>query len=587
MESQLQRIIIPEDHPKQPVVAPTWQAISAASSTPSDNPLMVHYESRVREPLTRVAAGIIEAGRALTEAKTELGKHGLWSTFIEERLRWQPSTVRMLMKIGSYPPFENVDIVNGLPGDQRGLFALTRIPADQFSTFLEGCGGDLRRMSRAETIEAVRSRLHPDRGPPATSDRQAVSEESKAVRRLLRHCQEMLSFAQGLVGGIDGHLLRQAAEAMIKVGEMGAELANREPTRIGVQEPCVRDETCNVSSTYNGLSEQSAVQEEPERPGVDVVALLKLLNLVRRHLLSLLPEDPENHLLIAYLDVVAILSGNRDPSDVFSPKWCDQIEFLTHQYLAASTLGRLDTVVDNIDEVLGQMNARAEQSLTEHPCALAAGNLLAVLRGEQSPHWLVGKPAMGTWSPMERSAAAHDQGHSRAPPPLDRDARNQLTERIETLRDKARAAVAEGETGFKILTAKAILAVARGKLQAKDIFSTDDLPDDLLQPFAEIPQQAGSRIRLVAHLAKDAESAWGLDSLVIDAYDAVCEYLFNRGPCGGFGYLEQRLGDLDKRRELRVPKILRNPTAFWMDIASYVAVDQEAKTSGCSRRSSA
>jgi len=156
-----------------------------ANGALSTRELMEHHARDIRAAYQAAVGAVIEVGRRLARAKKELGKHGLWEQFIREHLPWKPRTVRALMRIGSYSPFQNGDIVAGLPTDQRCLDELARLPPSDFFSLFDA-HPNLSRLPRDAIGALVRERLGQTAKPrAAVQTRPRLSESADGLANVI------------------------------------------------------------------------------------------------------------------------------------------------------------------------------------------------------------------------------------------------------------------------------------------------------------------------------------------------------------------------------------------------------------------
>jgi hypothetical protein len=78
--------------------------------------------------------GFVQLGRDLHEAKADLGEHGKWQEFVENDLKFNPSTARAFMRIAAWADnADNVRVMKLLPPDWGTLDKLTRLDDDTFA----------------------------------------------------------------------------------------------------------------------------------------------------------------------------------------------------------------------------------------------------------------------------------------------------------------------------------------------------------------------------------------------------------------------------------------------------------------------
>lgn len=84
-----------------------------------------HYFERIRAGLTKTVEGVLDAGRALIEAKAKLS-HGEFQHLVKERCRFSARTVQTFMKIASHEVLSNPQHVALLPASWGTLAELSR-----------------------------------------------------------------------------------------------------------------------------------------------------------------------------------------------------------------------------------------------------------------------------------------------------------------------------------------------------------------------------------------------------------------------------------------------------------------------------
>jgi hypothetical protein len=83
------------------------------------------YVERIQSALSKTVEGILEAGRALIEAKAEL-HHGSFEHLVKERCPFSTRTARMLMAIASHQVLSNRNHGSDLPASWRTLYELSK-----------------------------------------------------------------------------------------------------------------------------------------------------------------------------------------------------------------------------------------------------------------------------------------------------------------------------------------------------------------------------------------------------------------------------------------------------------------------------
>jgi N6-adenosine-specific RNA methylase IME4 len=82
--------------------------------------------------------GFVQLGRDLHEAKADLGEHGKWQEFVENDLKFNPSTARAFMRIAAWADnADNVRVMKLLPPDWGTLDKLTRLDDDTFARLVD------------------------------------------------------------------------------------------------------------------------------------------------------------------------------------------------------------------------------------------------------------------------------------------------------------------------------------------------------------------------------------------------------------------------------------------------------------------
>lgn len=149
-----------------------------ATRVRDEESLMAQHAKNVREATESCAVAIIETGRRLIRAKAEIS-HGGWMTFIDKHLKWEHSSVAAFMKIGRAFGDQSSDLVRTLPGDQRTLVDLARVPAAGLGQLVKRYGGSLASVPRAALREDIR-KLLPARA--ANPKRNKAPKSTSALR---------------------------------------------------------------------------------------------------------------------------------------------------------------------------------------------------------------------------------------------------------------------------------------------------------------------------------------------------------------------------------------------------------------------
>ena len=85
------------------------------------------YVQRIKAAMGKSVEGIIEAGKALAEAKNSL-EHGEWIPMLQEDLHMSQRTAHMLMEIAQHNVISNQQHIADLPPSWGTLYELTRVP---------------------------------------------------------------------------------------------------------------------------------------------------------------------------------------------------------------------------------------------------------------------------------------------------------------------------------------------------------------------------------------------------------------------------------------------------------------------------
>lgn len=277
----------------QQEVTPATAVTTAVTSTlangkTEEEELLTHFEGRVRAAAQRAVKDMIGIGRELAAAKRELG-HGLWTRFINERLRFlKPSTVRGLMQIAAYAPFQNADSVSVLPTDQRALVAITRVDPADFDAFVEEHGGDLSKLSRPEIIQAVRARVGGAATTPASArpsndeiddlDRLVVDSLEAQVRRMIACAEELVSLHRSIA--LDPSLISDSLRAellpllceLAEIADNHAGFTTASANGPGAWDagPPLEGNVQSADATEGAVSEASSSSAAPEHNGAAV-----------------------------------------------------------------------------------------------------------------------------------------------------------------------------------------------------------------------------------------------------------------------------------------------------------------------------
>lgn len=152
-------------------------------ATPDEEAVMAQHAELVREAGATSVVSTIETGKRLLRAKEAIS-HGGWMTFIDKHLKWEHSTVAAFMKIGRAFGGQSSELIRTLPGNQRMLVDLARLPAPGLRQLVAKHKGSLACVSRADLRADIKGLLPAStRRPRAAKAGRRPAKSSTSVAR--------------------------------------------------------------------------------------------------------------------------------------------------------------------------------------------------------------------------------------------------------------------------------------------------------------------------------------------------------------------------------------------------------------------
>ena len=223
------------------------------------------WAAMIRGLQRKTAQSLIAIGRALTQAKREIG-HGQWLAMLETDLKIRPRLAQHLMQLASSPAFAKTSNLTHLPTVLSALAELAEAPEDIIDQHIKT--GAINPSSTARQVRVLFTTPAPSPPqivrvpiryttipllPPAVAEDLAIAERQHADVRQKRQERQMVWRAIDLIAaGLD--------EDAVTVAAMVAESPGRDPKEL----------TTRLGGVVSFLTEMLAAMEARAAPDSSV-----------------------------------------------------------------------------------------------------------------------------------------------------------------------------------------------------------------------------------------------------------------------------------------------------------------------------
>lgn len=237
-------------------------------ATPDEEAVMAQHAELVREAGATSVVSTIETGKRLLRAKEAIS-HGGWMTFIDKHLKWEHSTVAAFMKIGRAFGGQSSEVIRTLPGNQRMLVDLARLPATGLKQLVAKHKGSLASVSRVDLRADIRGLL------PATTRRPGAAKagprpaKSSSLASRRESGADDPAFSDPL--WVAGNLLALVSRRGVTLTdeERNLILQKLDEIRAELEAPAVTVDIEGESPTKEGLGDDAVEVDEEDRESED------------------------------------------------------------------------------------------------------------------------------------------------------------------------------------------------------------------------------------------------------------------------------------------------------------------------------